>query len=135
MLKWSAFAMLAILFLAAGSWLSGVLWKLDDDKAHFAILQGLEYSHRGKLKSKDLPTIFTPTAGPGVGEAFLVLEHPARSGIGIWVALNKLQTDGRLFAVPEIALDDLRCDDLRNLDVDRVASAHVAKKLYASCVK
>lgn len=133
-LKRFGLALLAILFVAAGSWLSGVVGTLGDDKAHFATLQGLEFSHRGQLKSEDLPKIITPSEGLGAGEAFLVLEDPLRSGSAIWVALDRLQIEGTLFSVPGTVPMHLRCEDLGTLEVDRVASARVSKKLYSSCV-
>jgi len=133
-LKRSALALLVFVAVAAGLWIAAAVRTSADDKARFATLQGLEYSHRGKLTSVSLPKIFTPSEGLGAGEAFLVLEDPLRSGSGIWVALERLQIDGHLFAVPGTALNDLNCEGLRNLEVDRWASAQVAEKLYSSCI-
>lgn len=134
MMKRPTRTLFVLLLVAAGSWLAAIVSTSDDEKAHFATLQNLEYSHRGRLKSEDLPTIFAPAEGLGVGQAFLVLEDPLRAGSAIWVALDRLQDDRHLFSVPGSAMNGLNCADLRKLGVDRWAAAQVAEQLYSSCV-
>jgi hypothetical protein len=134
LMKRPARALFLLLVVAAASWLAAIVPSLGDEEAHFATLQSLEYSHRGTLKSQDLPTILTPSEGLGVGQAFLVLEDPLRAGSAIWVALDRLQDDGHLLAVPGSALTGVHCADLRRLDVDRWAATQVADQLDSSCV-
>lgn len=134
MMKRPTPTLFVLLLVAAGSWLAAIVPSLGDEKAHFATLQSLEYSHRGKLKSEDLPMIFAPSEGLGVGQAFLVLEDPLRAGSAIWVALDRLQDDGHLLAVPGFALNGANCADLHKVDIDRWAATQVADQLYSSCV-
>ena len=121
-----------LLVVAAGSRLVDSFRTTGNEKAKFATLQGLEYSHRGKRIAEYLPTIFLPSEGPAAGKAFLVFEDPEQPGSAVWVALDRLQTDGNLFAVPGRALGALNCENLRGLDVDRWASTQVAEKLHSS---
>lgn len=133
-MRTSAVALLLLLSLTGASGLAALVRTSGDEKADFAILQGLEYSHRGKPVAESLPTIFVPSDGPAAGEAFLVFEDPERNGSAVWVALDRLQADGNLFALPASALIVVKCEYLRGPDVDRWASTQVAEKLHSTCM-
>lgn len=126
--------LIVLLLLAAGYRLATTARTRGDEKAHYAVLQSLEYQYRGKPVAESLPAVFVPSVGPAAGEAFLVVDDPVRPESTTWVALDRLRSDGNLFAVPELALNALNCADLRKLEVDRRASAQVAAKLYSFCM-
>lgn len=130
----SAIALLGVIAVAAAWWMIATVQNSSDEKAHFTTLQILEFSHRGALTASDLPMIYMPSEGVGAGTSFLVLEHPHRTDSGIWVDLGRLQINGRLLAVPGNGNEHVDCEDLRHLEIGRLASTQVADLLHSSCI-
>ncbi len=110
-----------------------MLHNAGHEKARYSALQNLEFSHRGKLLDADMPMIYVPPDGVSAGEAYLVLRTPHHEGSEQWVALDSLNRDGELFAVPGYTPVNLSCGAIRSLNIDQLASPEVAELLLSFC--